>query len=229
MEGPIAARLPAATGVQFAGEGKGSKALANLIRDGLRNPDVFISADSTIVDDLARAGLVASSRTFGGASMVIGYSPKSPYRALLEDVAAGKRSLLAVLETPGLKLARTDPKLDPKGERSVRAMRLLTNPATVTRILGPDDNAAQIFPEEDLLVRLESGEADAAFLYSTEAKARHVPFVPLPGNASLSREITYTIAVMKRAPHPAAAKTFVDFILTGDGKAILQEAGVQYF
>ena len=219
MEGRIATRLPAATGLQFAGEGKGSKALANFIRGGLRSPDIFISADSKLIEDLNRDGFIASSQTFGGATMVIGYSPKTAYRTLFEDVASGRRSVVSVLETKGLRVARTDPMLDPKGERSARALRLL----------GADPALGTIFPEEDLLVRLETGEADAAFLYSTEALARHIPFVALPANASLAHEITYTIAIMKHAPHPDAAKTFVDFILKGDGKAILEESGVQYF
>lgn len=219
MEGPIAQRLVATTGIRFAGEGKGSKALAHLIAGGLRDPDVFISADASLVTDLRRTGLVASSRTFGGASMVVGYSPASPHRALFEDVARGTRSVKDVLATPSLRLARTDPKLDPKGERSVRVLTLL----------GLDPSLGEVFPEEDLLVRLESGEADAAFLYSTEAIARHIPYVTLPERASLAREITYTLAIMKHAPHPDAAAAFAAFILTGAGKAILQQAGVQYF
>lgn len=218
MEGPIAARL-AASGLQFSGEGKGSKALAHLIRDGLRNPDVFISADSTLVDELARAGLVASSRTFGGASMVIGYAPASSYRAIFDDVARGKRSVRDALLTRGLHVVRTDPQLDPKGERSIRVMRLL----------GLDGALGEVVPEEELLVRLESGEADAAFLYSTEAISRHIPYVTLPPRASLTHEIAYTIAIMRNAPHPEAARRFAAFILYGEGKAILQQSGVVYF
>jgi ABC-type molybdate transport system substrate-binding protein len=44
----------------------------------------------------------------------------------------------------------------------------------------------------------------------------------------MSDKITYTLAVMRGAPHGAQAITFEQFILTGRGKAILQEAGVQY-
>ena len=218
MEGPIAARL-ATQGLRFSGEGKGSKALAHLISDGLRSPDVFISADAALVDGLARAGLVASSRTFGGASMVVGYAPSSPSRALFEDAARGKISVRDALLARGVRVARTDPKLDPKGERTVRVLRLL----------GIETNVGDVVPEEELLVRLESDEADAAFLYSTEAIARHIPYVTLPSRASLSHEITYTIAVMRGAPHPEAARAFETFVLDGDGKAILQQAGVVYF
>jgi molybdate/tungstate transport system substrate-binding protein len=227
MEGPISKAL-SDQGVTFQGEAGGSDKLANFIRDGLRSPDVFISADKKLVDDLASRGLVASSVTFGSGSMVLGYSPASPKKAIFEAVAAGKEPLIQALETPGLKIARTDPVLDPKGRRTIQAMHYLADPATVTQILGPDENPAQIFPEESLLARLETGEADVGFLYSTEAIARHLPSIPLPGKASLSGEITYTLAVMKSAPHPQAAQQFADFIVHGDGKQILEAAGITY-
>lgn len=228
MEGPIAKALLDGQGITFSGESGGSDKLANFIRDGLRSPDIFISADKKLVDSLAARGLVASSITFGSGTMVLGYSPASSKRSLFDAVAAGKASLLTALETPGLKIARTDPLLDPKGRRTITAMNYLTDPATAAKILGPDENPAQIYPEESLLARLETGEADVGFLYSTEAIARHIPSIPLPGKASLSGEITYTLAVMKSAPHPQAAQAFADFILHGNGRTILQSAGVTY-
>ncbi len=227
MEGPIATALRAQN-LDFAGEARGSKALANFIRAGLRRPDVFISADASLVDDLAKQGLVASQVTFGDASMVLGYSPRSPHRALFEAVADGKGSLLDALQTPGLRIVRTDPQLDPKGSRTIKAMHLLANDATVATILGSDDNPAQIVPEENLLVQLETGEADVGFLYSVEAKARNIPSIALPGKAALTDEITFTLAIMKSAPHPEAAQRFANFILKGEGRAILENAGVYY-
>lgn len=228
MEGAVSSRLLATENIEFEGEGRGSKALANFIIGGLRHPDIFISADSSLVDDLRKRGLVESSDTFASASMVIGYSTRSAHRALFESVAAGKVPLLDALRTPGLRIVRTDPQLDPKGSRTIRAMRLLADDAVVHAILGDDDNPAQIVPEENLLVHLETGEADVGFLYSTEAQSRHIPAIALPGRASLSNEITYTLAIMKGAPHPDAAKRFADFILKGAGRAILENAGIHY-
>jgi molybdate/tungstate transport system substrate-binding protein len=227
MEGPIASGL-AAQGITLAGEPGGSDKLANFIRDGLRSPDIFISADPRLTDKLQARGLLASSVTFGSGSMVLGYSPTSPHAALFKAVAAGKASLVAALETPGLRIARTDPQLDPKGARTIQAVRLLAGPAAEKRILGADANPDQIYPEESLLVRLETGEADVGFLYSTEAIARHVPFIPLPGKASLSGEITYTLAVMKAAPHPEAARRCADYLLHGGGRQILEAAGIRF-
>jgi molybdate/tungstate transport system substrate-binding protein len=225
MEGPIKAAL-ASNGVDFQGQGAGSKMLANLISSGVKTPDVFISVDPKLV--LGLGAKVASATTFAGTSLGIGWSDKSKDASLFADVAAGKKSVLQALQTPDIVIGRTDPKLDPKGVYTVAAMTMLAGASGEKAILGEDENSAQIFPEEDLLARIDTGQADVGFFYKTEAVARGLHFVPLPGKASLSDQITYTIAVMKDAPHPDQAKSFAAFILTGAGKTILEKAGVEY-
>ncbi len=217
MEGPIASAL-AGRGMAFSGEAKGSRALAHLIASGLRRPDVFISADRSLVGDLQRRGLVASARTFASARLVLGYTPRSPYAARFREAAAGRLSVARLLQTPGLRIARTDPLLDPKGTFTIRSLR----------DLGVSPELGAVFPEEDLLVRLETGVVDCGFLYSTEAIARHIPTVALPGKASLSGQITFTLVILKAAPHPQAARRFAAFILHGEGRRILQTAGLTY-
>lgn len=229
MEGPVAAALKRDLGYDFQGEAKGSKALAILIRDGVRMPDVFISADASLVTMLADKGLIASSTTFGSAQLGLGYTKASRFAATFDSVRTGRGDLTSALATPGLRIARTDPALDPKGERTVRATAMFAGQKAAAQILGAADNPAQVFPEEDLLVRLETGSADVGFVYSTEAKARNLSFIPLPGKASLSDEITYTVAILKHAPHPAAAGAFAAYVLRGNGRRILQDAGITYF
>ncbi len=224
MEGPIKSAL-ATKGIDFQGQGAGSKQLANFIASGIKNPDIFISVDPKLVVGLGSK--VARAETFAATSLGLGWSDKSRFASLFESVAAGKTTVLSALQTPGLKIGRTDPKLDPKGVYTVEAMKMLAG-ASEQQLLGPDENPAQTFPEEDLLARVDVGEADVGFFYKTEAVARGLNFVPLPGAAAMSDKITYTLAVMKAAPHPDQAKAFEDFILSGDGKAILQKAGIEY-
>lgn len=230
MEGPLKAALSRSTGMQLAGEAKGSKALANLIAAGLRSPDVFISADPALVAKLNLwQHLVKAYAVFGSARMVIAYSQKSPHRALFERAAAGKVPLLDALADPSVRIGRTDPQLDPKGARTLRALQLLGihfhDPAKARAIAAK----APTFPEEDLAVRVESGELDAGFFYSTEIPGRDLRAVELPDDANLSHDIAYALAVMSAAPHPQAANAFADFVLRGAGKAILEKAGVRYF
>jgi molybdate/tungstate transport system substrate-binding protein len=225
MEGPIKSALQQ-NGISFQGQPGGSKALANLIAAGAASPDVFISVDPKLVAKLGSK--VASSTTFAGTSLGVAWAPNSKYAALFQSVVDGKTTLAAALSTPGLKIGRTDPKLDPKGEYTVQGVTMWLGAAGEHRLLGDDENSAQIFPEEVLLARLETGEVDVGFFYRTEAIARSYPFVPLPGNAALTDRITYTLAVMADPPHPAQAKAFADFILTGAGRTILERAGLSY-
>src|SRR5713101_6401578 len=50
MERDVGPAFGRATGYTYQGEGKGSVALANIIKDRLRAPDVFISADPRVND-----------------------------------------------------------------------------------------------------------------------------------------------------------------------------------
>ena len=225
MEGSIKAAL-AKQDIDFQGQGGGSKMLANLISAGVKRPDIFISVDSKIV--LGLGSKVLDAETFASTSLGIGWSNSSKHSALFESIAAGKTPILSALSTPGLVIGRTDPKLDPKGVYTVEAMTLLAGADGAKRILGDPENSAQIFPEEDLLARIDTGQADVGFFYKTEAVARGLRFVPLPGKASMSDKITYTIVDLRDAPHPALARQFEQFILNGQGKTLLQNAGVEY-
>lgn len=229
MEGPLRSALQSQTGIAFAGEAKGSKALANLIAAGLRTPDVFVSADPALVAKLDAQHLVRGYVTFGSARMVIAYSDKSPHRALFERAAGGRISILDALGDPSVRVGRTDPQLDPKGARTMRVLDLLGKHFHDASKAASVLQRSQTFPEEDLAVRVESGELDAGFFYSTEMPGRDLHAIELPEDANLSSDIAYALAVMKNAPHPQAARAFARFVLTGTGKTILERAGMRYF
>jgi len=219
MEGAIATAL-AADGIAFDGEPGGSKKLANYIRDGVRSPDVFISVDPTLVTGLGDR--VARATTFANTSLGVGWSDASRFAQQLK--LSDSARVRYILSLPGFKLGRTDPQLDPKGAYTVQALGQIGGAA----MLGSTGNAAQVFPEEDLLARVDTGEIDAGVFYKTEAVARGLHFLPFPGKAAMSDRITYTLAVMRDAPHPAQAAAFARFILTGAGRAILRKAGLEY-
>lgn len=225
MEGPIKDAL-LEDNLVFEGEPGGSKALANLILAGVRSPDVFISVDPRIVASLGAR--VASATTFAGTSLGIAWAPTSKYAKLFDAVSDGSTPLQRALETPGLRIGRTDPQLDPKGVYTLQAVTMWLGGAGERGLLGGDENPAQIFPEQDLLARVDTGQADVGFFYRTEAIARGYKFVALPGKAALTDHITYTLALMRAAPHPKQARAFADFILTGRGRTILERAGLTY-
>lgn len=231
MEGPFASALSHDTGLQFAGEGKGSKALEQLIAGGVRRPDDFISADGALLEQL-RQGPAPKLRgyvLFGSARMVIAYSPKSPYASLFAQAVKEHRSLLPLLSNPMIKVGRTDPALDPKGARTLKTLELLGRAEKAPILASSLAARSQVFPEEDLAVRVETGELDAGFFYSTEIPGRNLQAIELPASANLSHDIVYGVAELSDAPHPQAAHAFLQYLLGPNGRAVLQGAGVQYF
>jgi molybdate/tungstate transport system substrate-binding protein len=225
MEGPVAVGA-GAQGIEFQGEPGGSKQLAQLILSGRRTPDVFISADRESVAMLGDK--VASSTTFASSELGIGWDGKSNYAYALEGVGKGEMPLLVGLAQPGLRLGRTDPAKDPKGQLTIDALALLLGPPNEKRVLGIDENPAQLYAEHELVARILSGEIDVGFMYETEAASSSLEFMPFPGEASMSDRIAFTLAIMKDAPHPAQARAFADYILSGPGREILQKAGLKY-
>jgi molybdate/tungstate transport system substrate-binding protein len=223
MQGPVLQELRS-LGIQFDGEPGGSKKLANFIASGIRSPDVFIAADPALVTGLGTS--VASSTVFARTSLGIAWSPKTRYSDLLEAVAHGRAPLVQALSTPGLRLGRTDPLLDPKGVFTVEALKAIAGARAEHRLLGDDENPSQIFPEEDLLARVETGEIDAGFFYHAEAIARGFRFFALP--PSPESRVSYALAILRNAPHPQAARSFAAFILRGKGREILERAGLDY-
>lgn len=255
MEHHLGAAFTRATGYPFEGESAGSTALANQIKSKLISPDVFISASKgayTTLQGADNGAIVSWYINFAGDSMVIGYSAKSPYASQFAAAAAGTTPWYQVLETSGLKLGRTDPKLDPKGVNTLYTLQLAESyyqqPGLENKVIGSIENTSQIFPEEALVARLTSGQLDAGFFYLNEAKAASIPYITLPSQIDLSdpsqaaaySAATYTTAtgtVSKGAPiifsvtipttvkNQVGAVAFIQYLLSADGQSLLQSNG----
>ncbi len=230
-------------------------ALANQIKSKLIAPDVFISASNAAYKPLegaANGNIVSWYITFAGDSMVIGYNPRSQYATQFAAAARGTEPWYQVLETPGLRLGRTDPKLDPKGVNTLYTLQLAETyyqqPGLAAKILGSNENPAQIFPEEELVTRLTAGQLDAGFFYLNEVKDASIPYITLPKQVDLSdpslasayAAATYTTAsgtVQHGAPilfsvtipatvkNQAGAVAFVQYLLGEKGQALLASSG----
>jgi molybdate transport system substrate-binding protein len=75
------------------------------------------------------------------------------------------------------------------------------------------------------LTKVELKEADAAVVYRTDVKAAgdKVEGVDFPESADAIND--YPIALLKHAPHTAAAKAFIDLVRSADGQQVLTGAG----
>jgi ABC-type molybdate transport system substrate-binding protein len=162
--------------------------------------------------------------TFAQSPLVIGYNPSSRFASELKT-----RPWYEVLEEPGIKIGRTDPRLDPKGALTVellhRAEAIYKLPSLAQKVLGSPENPAQVHAEENLVDRLESGAIDVGFFYLTETTDQKVASMTLPADIALSAH--YSVTVLCDAPHAAGAIAFVAFLLGPPGQAIMREHGLE--
>ena len=221
METDVGPAFDRATGATFDGFAGGSTGLASEIRGGTQQADVFVSASPSVNTSLegpANGSWVSWYATFATAPLVLGYNPSSRFAAALRT-----RPWYDVITSPGFLLGRTDPAVDPKGKLAVEALDTTAHDQHLPGLAALASSTSGVFPEEALVGRLQSGQLDAGFFYANEAVAAHIPTVPL---TSLHLGATYTVTVVERAPHPAAADAFVQFLLGAQGRAILTRDGL---
>ena len=84
-------------------------------------------------------------------------------------------------------------------------------------------STSNVYPETSLVGQLQAGQLDAGFFYGVEAAAADIKTVPLSGTKLAG---VYTITILNRAPHEAAARAFVAFLLGKDGHSILAKNGI---
>jgi molybdate/tungstate transport system substrate-binding protein len=243
------------TGYNFIGEGKGSVQISNMILDGFRKPDIFVSADTTPIERLINHSLPLANWLvkFGSAELVIAYNPQSPFAPELLKASNGEIPWYKILEKEGLKFGRTDPELDPKGYYTIIAAKLANiyyNDSTIKdKILGEDRNKEQILPEEILKSILDSGQIDATAAYKHEAIAKGLPYITLPDQINLSEPnytnfynkiyyklgtgetisgnpIFFSFTIPNTVENIEGAMSFVKFLLSENGKKILENVGL---
>jgi molybdate/tungstate transport system substrate-binding protein len=227
MEHGIGPQFRKATGDKFDGYGGGSNGLADQIKGKVRQGDVFISATSKAHDDLmgvSNGDWVSWYIAFAQSPLVIGYNTSSRFAA---DFMT--KPWYQVLLEPGIRIGRTDPKVDPKGALTLQLMQnaeaFYNSPDLSQRVLGAPDNSAQVFPEETLVGRLQSGQLDVGFFYSIETVDAKISAIDLP--AAIAPTAVYTVTILNNAPNPASAKQFIFFLLGDQGRRVLLEHGLQ--
>jgi molybdate/tungstate transport system substrate-binding protein len=226
MEYGIGPAFTKTTGDKFDGYGGGSNGLADQIKGKLRQGDVFISATPKAHDDLmgvSNGDWVSWYIAFAQSPLVIGYNTSSRFA---DDFIT--KPWYQVLLEPGIRIGRTDPKLDPKGALTLQLMQnaetFYNSPGLSQRVLGVPDNSAQVLPEETLVGRLQSGQLDVGFFYSTETVHAKISAIDLP--AAIAPTAVYTVTILNNAPNATGAKQFVSFLLGDEGRRVLLEHGL---
>lgn len=169
--------------------------------------DVFAAASpetmAAAVDGLRSAGVAGAATleptVFATGSIALATTLRSPVTSLAD------------LERPDVTFAVCDPRV-PCG---TLAARVLDDAGIDALPVTYERNAGAV------LMRLRSGEVDAAFVYSSDLD-EGIREVELPGPPATTR---YPLLVLPEAPNRAAADSFVALVRSSHGQTILAEHG----
>jgi molybdate/tungstate transport system substrate-binding protein len=222
MQQQIGPAFQRATGYTVSGFSAGSTALASEIKGQTQQGDVFVSASpavNTTLEGSANGDWVSWYAEFAASPLVLGYNPNSRFA---HDLVT--EPWYEVVDQPGFLLGRTDPTTDPKGVLAVDALDQAAAKYSVPALTALATSASNVFPETTLVGRLQAGQLDAGFFYGVEAAAAHLHTVDLVGTSLAGQ---YTVTILNRSAHRAAARAFLQFLLGKGGQRILRANGVE--
>jgi molybdate/tungstate transport system substrate-binding protein len=194
----VSPAFTSAEGYKFSGRGASSGDLETDIASGEISPNVFQSVGGDNITPL-QPKFTKWYVQYAGTSIVVAYNPNGPHAAEFKAIADGSKPICTLfssaLQTPGLKLGRTDPNVDPQGRDFIYMLQLAQSychlPSdTVAKILGTSDfgtaSSSQIYAESSLDATLQSGQLDAASAFITQAIELHLAYIKLPDAISLA-------------------------------------------
>jgi molybdate/tungstate transport system substrate-binding protein len=206
-----------ATGYTMVDTSGGSGTLAADIKNKIDVADVFVSASPTVTQGLEGASngdWVKWYANFAASPEVLGYYPKSKFAHDLQTMP-----WYDVITKPGFRLGRTNPTQDPGGVLAAEALNETATaknlPALKTLATETSDEYVEDTEEADI----QNGQLDASFMYEADAISQGSPFVPLTG---VNLAGNYTITIVNKAPHLAAAEAFIKFLLGPTGQSELK-------
>jgi molybdate transport system substrate-binding protein len=186
----------------------GSNALATQIEQGAP-ADLFASANASLPAALHARGLVERPVPFTRNALVVVVPASNPGRIMsVHDLAR-----------PGLSVDVANASV-PVGGYTQKVLQRLG--------LAKQVNANVVSRETDVrsvLTKVSLGQADAGFVYATDARtvAKRVHVIRIP--ASAQPDVTYAIAVVTKSTHQAAARALVSRLRSKAGQAVLARYG----
>jgi molybdate transport system substrate-binding protein len=185
----------------------GSNTLAAQIEQGLP-ADVFAAADTTLPWQLHRKGLVTRPVVFTSNRLVVVLAHGNPLHL----------SSIRQLERPGLRIVMAAPGV-PVGDYTRKVLARMGLSDLVGKAVSQETDVREV------LAKVTLGEADAGFVYATDARsvAGKVSLLGLPKSAQ--PEVLYAAAAVKSSPHLQAAKTWIQRLLSKPAQKKLRAAG----
>jgi molybdate transport system substrate-binding protein len=186
----------------------GSDQLALQIRQGAP-ADVFAAASPKYTQLLYRDGLALKPVAFATNKLVVLVPRSNP---------AGIHSVYD-LRRAGVKIVIGD-RTVPIGAYTRQILDTLGITADVTKNVVSEETDVK-----GIVTKVALGEADAGFVYRTDAKpvSARTGTIALPTWAQ--PVIRYEVALVKASPHPAAAKAFIKRMTSKRGRLLFASAG----
>ena len=186
----------------------GSNALATQIRQGAP-ADVFASANMTLPAGLFQDGLCSKPVVFTRNRLVIVVPRNNP--ANIQNIYNLTKSGVKIdIAAKGV----------PVGTYTLQILKNmnLTN-AVLNNVVSQETDVREV------LSKVALGEADAGFVYSTDAKTvtKQVRVIKIPAWAQ--PKVQYGICVVSSSSHKSAAKAFIKKVLSNAGQKKLHRFG----
>lgn len=187
-----------------------SGALLQQIQQGAP-ADVFISAAKRQMDTLEQqGGLVPGTRGNLANNQLVLIVPKDSRAVTSFDS----------LRNPDVKrIAIGEARSVPAGQYAEQVLQKLNLINDVKPKLVYANTVRQV------LAAVESGNADAGFVYTTDAKISNQVKVVVTADNSYHSPIAYPMAVLKDSKNIDAAKAFVQYLLSDEAKGVLRKYG----
>ena len=185
----------------------GSNTLAAQIQLGAP-ADVFASANTALPQQLWQKGLCNQPVVFTRNTLILIVPRSNP---------AGIHTVYD-LQKPGVKLDVAAPGV-PVGSYTRQILKNMALTSVLNNVVSNETDVREV------LAKVSLGEADAGFVYSTDAKTvpGQVTVLKLPAWAQ--PKVQYSMCVVKSTKNAAAAQTFVKEVLSKAGQAKLLAAG----
>jgi molybdate transport system substrate-binding protein len=173
--------------------------------------DIFISAAKRQVDALEQKNLlVPGSRTVIAKNRLVLVVPGN---------VSGISSFYNLKDAKVKKIVIGEPRSVPAGQYAQQVLQKLKIWDQIKSKLVFANNVRQV------LASVETGNADAGLVYSTDAKISNKVKIVVAADEKYHSAIIYPLAILKRSKNVDAAKKFSQFLASDKAKAVFKKYG----
>jgi len=170
--------------------------------------DVFASANTTLPDQLHAKGLVQKPVVFTRNRLVLVVPTSNP---------ASIHSLYD-LTKPGIKLVIAAAAV-PVGTYTLQVLKQMGLTSVLSNVVSRESDVRSV------LSKVALGEADAGFVYSTDARTVPGKVTVLKVPAWAQPKVTYEMAVVSSSSHKTAAQQYINEVMSKAGQKKMLAAG----